>query len=80
MDISVARELLNNCITASKLLNVGSEDIARWKKMLSKMPDYEINEKGAIKEWATPLLADNDEHRHSSHMYALYNGLPYEIA
>lgn len=80
MDISVARELLKNCITASEVLNEGSEDITRWKKMLEKLPDYQINEKGAIKEWATPLLADNDEHRHSSHMYALYNGLPDEIA
>jgi hypothetical protein len=80
MDISVARELLNNCIIASETLKVGSDDISRWKKMLAKMPDYLINEKGAVKEWNTPLLADNDEHRHSSHMYALYNGLPDDIA
>ena len=48
--------------------------------MLTKMPDYLINNKGAIKEWSTPLLEDNDAHRHCSHLYALYNGLPEEIA
>ena len=80
MDIGVARELLNNCIAASKILGVGANDINRWKLMLNKMPDYLINDKGAVKEWSTPLLEDNDAHRHASHLYALFNGLPEEIA
>jgi hypothetical protein len=80
MDIGVARELLNNCIAASQILGVGTADVKRWKSMLTKMPDYLINNKGAIKEWSTPLLEDNDAHRHCSHLYALYNGLPEEIA
>ncbi len=80
MDIGVARELLNNCISASKVLNTGAEDIKRWKHILKQMPDYLINKNGALKEWSTPLLEDNDAHRHCSHLYALYNGLPPEIA
>ncbi len=80
MDIGVTCELLNNCISASRILGIGNEDTERWKTMLSKMPGYLINEKGAIKEWSTPLLEDNDAHRHASHLYALFNGLPEEIA
>ena len=80
MDIGVATELLKNCISASNTLGVGKEDMKRWEKMLSKMPEYLINSKGAVKEWATPLLDDNDAHRHCSHLYALYYGLPAEIA
>jgi hypothetical protein len=80
MDIGVARELLNNCISSSRILGIGNEDVKRWKTMLAKMPDYLINEKGAVKEWSTPLLDDNDAHRHASHLYALLNGLPEEIA
>ncbi|MEI6141498.1 MAG: glycoside hydrolase family 95-like protein, partial [Mariniphaga sp.] len=80
MDIGVARELLNNCIAASQTLGVGTANVKRWKVMLAKMPDYLINDKGGIKEWSTPLLEDNDAHRHCSHLYALYNGLPEEIA
>jgi len=80
MDIGVARELLNNCIAASKALGVGKDDIRHWSKMLKAMPDYLINEKGAVKEWSTPLLEDNDAHRHCSHLYALYYGIPAEIA
>ena len=80
MDIGVARELLNNCIAATKILGIGDDDIKRWKLMLNKMPQYLINDKGAVKEWSTTLLEDNDAHRHCSHLYALYNGLPDEIA
>jgi alpha-L-fucosidase 2 len=80
MDIGVARELLNNCISSSQLLDVGKNDVKQWKSMLAKMPDYQLNAKGAIKEWSTPMLDDNDAHRHASHLYALLNGLPEEIA
>ena len=80
MDIGVARELLNNCIKAATILNAEDEKVNLWRTMLTKMPDYLINEKGAVKEWSTPLLDDNDAHRHASHLYALLNGLPEEIA
>jgi alpha-L-fucosidase 2 len=80
MDIGVARELLTNCISACQILGVGSEDVIRWKLMLKKMPDYIISDQGAVKEWSTPLLTDNDAHRHASHLYALFNGLPDDIA
>jgi len=47
--------------------------------MLTKMPTYLISEEGAVKEWLTPLLKDQLNHRHSSQLYALYDGLPDEI-
>jgi alpha-L-fucosidase 2 len=34
-----------------------------------------INEDGALSEWAYPGLEDNYNHRHSSHLYAIYPGL-----
>ncbi len=80
MDIGVVRELLNNCIAASQILGIGTDDVNRWKAMLKKMPEYQINDNGAVKEWSTPLLDDNDMHRHASHLYPLFNGLPEEIA
>ncbi len=80
MDIGAARELLNNCISASKILKVGADDIIRWKSMLDMMTPYLIDNTGELKEWATPLLDNNDAHRHASHLYALYNFLPEEIA
>jgi hypothetical protein len=80
MDIAAAKELLNNLIAASKELGVNQAKIPVWEKMLTKMPDYMISEEGVIKEWTTPKLEDNLGHRHSSHLYALYDGMPEEIA
>jgi hypothetical protein len=80
MDVAAAKELLGNTIAASRELGVNPDKIPLWEKMLAKMPDYMINEDGAIKEWLTPNLEDNYDHRHSSQLYALLDGMPEEIA
>ena len=79
MDVAAAKELLHNAIAASKELCVNKDKIALWTSMLAKMPKYSINADGAIKEWLTPKLSDQYNHRHSSQLYALYDGLPDEI-
>jgi alpha-L-fucosidase 2 len=80
MDVDAAKELLRNLIAASRELGVNEQKIPQWIAMLDKLPDYLINKDGSIKEWLTPKLEDNHAHRHSSHLYALYDGLPEEIA
>ena len=79
MDVAAAKELLQNIISASRVLGVNNEKISFWTVMLEKMPPYLINDDGAVKEWLTPLLTDSYDHRHSSNLYALYDGLPDEI-
>jgi len=80
MDVSVAKELLRNCIAACRSLGTDADKIRRWESMVAKMPAYQTNADGALKEWTTPLLNDNYAHRHCSHLYALFDGLPEEIA
>lgn len=80
MDVASAKELLQNTIAASILLGVNKDKIPVWRAMLAKIPDYMINGDGAVKEWLTPLLKDQYNHRHSSQLYALFDGLPDEIA
>lgn len=80
MDVAVAKELFNNLISASRELGVNKDKITVWQEMLMKMPDYMIDENGMIKEWLTPKLANNDAHRHSSQLYALFDGMPEEIS
>ena len=80
MDVAVAKELFTNLIAASKKMKVNQDKITTWETMLSKMPDYMIDENGMIKEWLTPKLKNNDAHRHSSQLYPLYDGMPKEIA
>jgi len=79
MDVAAAKELLQNTIAASKVLGVNKDKIPVWSAMLEKMPPYLINEDGAVKEWLTPLLKDQYNHRHSSQLYALFDGIPDEI-
>lgn len=80
MDVAAAKQLLRNCIEASRTLGVNWEKITTWEKMLTKMPDYMISDEGMVKEWLTPKLEDNLNHRHSSQLYPLYDGMPEEIA
>jgi len=80
MDVAAAKELLTNTIAASRTLGVNADKVPVWEKMLAKMPEYMINEDGAVKEWLTPKLEDDYNHRHSSQLYALFDGIPDEIA
>jgi alpha-L-fucosidase 2 len=80
MDVMVAKQLLRNCINAAKVLKTDQEKISIWENMLSKMPEYEINEDGALREWLWPNLKDNYAHRHVSHLYGLYDIIDPEIA
>lgn len=79
MDVAAAKELFQNIISTSIELGVNKDKVPVWTAMLDKMPKYLINEDGAVKEWLTPLLKDQYNHRHSSNLYALYDGLPDEI-
>jgi len=80
MDVAAARELLTNLVAACQSLGCDAEGVQRWQAMLKKLPAYQINPDGALKEWTTPLLEDNYAHRHVSHLYALYGGMPADIA
>jgi len=80
MSVAAAKELLGNLISASRELGTNQEKIPLWQGMLEKMPEYLINDDGAVKEWLTPKLEDNYNHRHSSQLYPLFDGMPDEIA
>ncbi len=80
MDVAAARELLTNLIAACESLGCDADGVRRWQAMLKRLPAYQINPDGAVKEWTTPLLDDNYAHRHVSHLYALYAGMPADIA
>jgi len=80
MDIAAATELLRNCVAASETLNLDPDAVDHWRDMLARMPPCQINADGAVREWCTPLLEDNYRHGHASHLYALFYGLPDDVA
>lgn len=74
MDVAIAREVYTNLINAAKILNVENDNIAKWEQELSMLPDYAVNEDGAVKEWIPDYLKDDYHHRHSSHLYMVFPG------
>lgn len=79
MDIAIVRELLHNLIDGCRTEEVELQQIPKWEAMLAKMPPYQINSQGALKEWCTPMHEDFYDHRHASHLYPLYYGVSREF-
>ena len=75
MDVAVCREVLSNLCDACECLGSEAKGVTRWRTMLEKLPDYDINEDGAMKEWLHPDFKDNYHHRHQSHIYPVFPGL-----
>jgi len=75
MDVAVCREVLTHLCRACETLGVEAEGVSRWQAMLAKLPAYQVNEDGAIREWMHPAFDDNYHHRHQSHLYPVFPGL-----
>jgi len=74
MDIAIMKDVLTNLIKGSKIAKVCGDETHKWIEMLTHIPDYKINEDGAISEWIHPDFKDNYNHRHLSHIYPLFPG------
>ncbi|MGJ8653795.1 MAG: glycosyl hydrolase family 95 catalytic domain-containing protein [Opitutaceae bacterium] len=72
--VAISKEVLTHLIKSCELLGIEEEGVVRWKALLADMPEYEVNEDGALKEWLHPDFKDNYEHRHQSHIYPLFPG------
>ncbi|MFF8971998.1 glycoside hydrolase N-terminal domain-containing protein [Streptomyces sp. NPDC014995] len=66
MDLSAARHAL---LTAAAY---HPEHAERWRALADRIPPHRINADGALAEWAWPGLDDTYDHRHLSHLYAVW--------
>ena len=71
-DRVLVHELLSACIEASEILDVDAAKRQQWIAMRTKLPPLKIGKHGQLQEW----LEDYDEaipnHRHTTHLIALY--------
>lgn len=74
MDVAIAKECYTNLIEACKILDIEDENIEKWETERALLPDYAVNEDGAVKEWIPDDLKDDYHHRHSSHLYMVFPG------
>lgn len=74
-DLAGARWALSTLIKSCDILGIGN-DPGGWRdiaaKLYSSLPDYRINDDGAIAEWGWEGLDDNYAHRHSSHLMMVW--------
>jgi alpha-L-fucosidase 2 len=77
MDVAIARELLSNLLSGVRACGLYEDCVEQWECILAGLPEYEINEDGAIREWLDHRFSDNYEHRHLSHIYPVFPG--YEV-
>ncbi|CUO50917.1 Uncharacterised protein [[Eubacterium] contortum] len=74
MDVMVCREVLDNLMEACEVLGLDEPDLPKWKALRGRLPDYLMDEDGAIKEWSFKYSGENYDHRHVSHHYDIWPG------
>jgi alpha-L-fucosidase 2 len=74
MDHQIIRELFNNCIKTSEILNIDMPFADTLRTMLAQLTPSQIGSDGRILEWSEELPEAEPGHRHMSHLYALYPG------
>jgi alpha-L-fucosidase 2 len=79
MDVMLVKELLRNTIETGLLLNEPAEQLQKWELMLQKLPAYEVDSNGFLREWLWPGYIENHNHRHISQLYGMYNRPDPEI-
>lgn len=74
-DISSCRWLLTTLLEVCDKFNLEQgegEGVQRWSEILEHLPDYLINEDGALAEWAWEGLKESYSHRHSSGLIGVW--------
>ena len=74
MDVELIRELFENCRRASGILGTDAEFRAQLAATLKRLPPLQIGKRGQLQEWIEDYDETEPQHRHVSHLYALYPG------
>jgi alpha-L-fucosidase 2 len=75
MDIMLIRELLQNCIAATQVLDTDADFRAECEAALARLQPIVISPaSGRIQEWVEDYREPDPQHRHVSHLIGLYPG------
>lgn len=70
MDVAVVKETLTNLIKAYKVMD--KEVPLNYLDMLERLPQYQLNQEGILKEWIDDAKEENFNHRHFSQFYPIF--------
>lgn len=69
---SIIYDLFNNCISACKALDIEPEFKAELAAKLPRLQLPQVGQNGTVLEWDADYTQVDPQHRHLSHLYALY--------
>lgn len=73
-DLAMIRELFQQTIQASEIVNADANFRQKLKDALGKLYPYQIGKKGNLQEWYYDWEDKEPQHRHQSHLFGLYPG------
>lgn len=79
MDVASIKQLMRNLLELSREGWIESKKSKIWEDIIENLPEYAIDESGDLKEWIWPELENNNQHRHASHLYPLYDEVDPEF-
>jgi alpha-L-fucosidase 2 len=73
MDLEIVRDLLQNCIEATRVLGTDAAFRAECESALERLAPIRVSPAtGRIMEWVEDYREADPHHRHTSHLYALH--------
>ena len=74
MDEEILRDLFSHCIEASEILNIDADFRKQLDQARTRLAPLQIGKNGQLQEWLDDWDAEAPEqqHRHISHLYALF--------
>lgn len=71
---AVIREILEDAISASKVLGIDAKERRQWEEILKNLVPYQIGRYGQLMEWSEDIDNPQDQHRHVNHLFGLHPG------
>lgn len=74
IDLAIVKEVFSNMISLSEKQGIYGDKLDKWKQIVKAIPEYKVNDDGAVKEWQDERFEDRYYHRHLSHIYPVFPG------
>ena len=74
MDMSIIRQLFDDCISSAKALGTDQDFVKRLQTAEANLYPLHIGQYGQLQEWFQDWDDPKDKHRHISHLFGLYPG------
>ena len=74
MDMSIIRQLFDDCIASAHILNTDADFVKRLQAAEANLYPMHIGQYGQLQEWYKDWDDPKDTHRHISHLFGLFPG------